>query len=134
MHFLPRRRPRSLSATLARERHDSAVDAALRSRDSRNPHFPLGGATISSRLLISGATGMIGSLLTEALVARGVEFSVMLRPGDAGDRIAGKPGVTATEGDFDDSASLRRALQGVDRAFLLTNSSERVEAQQVAFV
>jgi uncharacterized protein YbjT (DUF2867 family) len=77
---------------------------------------------------------MIGSLLTDALVARGVEFSVMLRPGASGDRIAGKPGVTATEGDFDDSASLRRALQGVDRAFLLTNSSERTEAQQVAFV
>jgi uncharacterized protein YbjT (DUF2867 family) len=87
-----------------------------------------------SRLLITGATGMIGSLLTDARVARGVEFSVMLRPGDLGDRIAGKPGVTSTEGDFDDPASLRRALEGVDRAFLLTNSSERTEAQQVAFV
>ena len=87
-----------------------------------------------SRLLISGATGMIGSLLTDALVARGVEFVVMLRPGDSGDRIAGKPGVTSTEGDFDDPASLRRALEGVDRAFLLTNSTERTEAQQIAFV
>jgi uncharacterized protein YbjT (DUF2867 family) len=77
---------------------------------------------------------MIGSLLTDALVARGVEFSVMLRLGDSGDRIAGKPGVTSTEGDFDDPASLRRALEGVDRAFLLTNSTERTEAQQVAFV
>jgi len=89
---------------------------------------------MSSRLLITGATGMIGSLLTDALVARGVEFSVMLRPGDSGDRITGKPGVSSTEGDFDDPISLRRALDGVDRAFLLTNSSERVEAQQVAFV
>jgi uncharacterized protein YbjT (DUF2867 family) len=89
---------------------------------------------MSSRLLITGATGMIGSLLTEALVARGVEFSVMLRPGDSGDRFAGKPGVTATEGDFDDPASLRKALEGVDRAFLLTNSTERTEAQQIAFV
>jgi uncharacterized protein YbjT (DUF2867 family) len=58
----------------------------------------------------------------------------MLRPGDSGDRIAGKPGVTSTEGDFDDPASLRRALEGVDRAFLLTNSTERTEAQQIAFV
>ena len=77
---------------------------------------------------------MIGSLLTDALVARGAEFSVMLRPGDSGDRIAGKPGVTSTEGDFDDPASLGRALEGVDRAFLLTNSTERTEAQQTAFV
>jgi uncharacterized protein YbjT (DUF2867 family) len=77
---------------------------------------------------------MIGSLLTEALIARGAEFSVMLRPGDSGGRVAGKPGVTSTAGDFDDPASLRGALEGVDRAFLLTNSSERTEAQQIAFV
>jgi uncharacterized protein YbjT (DUF2867 family) len=77
---------------------------------------------------------MIGSLLTEALVARGVEFSAMLRPGDSGERIAGKPGVTSIEGDFDDPASLRKALEGVDLAFLLTNSTERTEAQQIAFV
>jgi len=73
-------------------------------------------------------------LLADALVAQGVEFTVMLRPGDSGDRIAGKPGVSSTEGDFDDPASLRRALEGVDRVFLLTNSTERTEAQQIAFV
>ena len=87
-----------------------------------------------SNLLITGATGMIGSLLADALVDRGVEFTVMLRPGGSGDRFAGKPGVSSTEGDFDDPASLRRALEGVDRAFLLTNSTERTEAQQIAFV
>jgi len=77
---------------------------------------------------------MIGSLLADALVDQGVEFTVMLRPGGSGDRIAGKPGVSSTEGDFDDPESLRRALEGVDRAFLLTNSTERTEAQQIAFV
>src|SRR6516165_4480075 len=87
-----------------------------------------------SNLLITGATGMIGSLLSDALVAQGVEFTVMLRPGDSGDQISGKPGVSSTEGDFDDPESLRSALEGVDRAFLLTNSTERTEAQQVAFV
>ena len=77
---------------------------------------------------------MIGSLLTDALIAQDVEFTVMLRPGGSSDRIADKPGVTSTEGDFDDPASLRRALEGVDRAFLLTNPTERTEAQQIAFV
>ena len=101
--------------------------------DARNA-LVRGGLPIPSSLLITGATGMIGSLLADALVAQGVEFTVMLRPGGSGDRIAGKPGVSSTEGDFDDPASLRRALEGVDRAFLLTNSSERTEAQQIAFV
>jgi uncharacterized protein YbjT (DUF2867 family) len=87
-----------------------------------------------SRLLISGASGMIGSLLTDALLRQGVEFTVMLRPGGSSDQVAGRPGVTSIEGDFDDPASLRSALEGVDRAFLLTNSTERTQAQQIAFV
>ncbi len=37
-------------------------------------------------------------------------------------------------GDFDNPTSLERALQGVERAFLLTNSTERAEGQQLGFV
>ena len=54
---------------------------------------------MASRLLITGATGMIGSLLTDVLVAQEVEFSVMLRPGHTDERLAGTPGVTVREGD-----------------------------------
>ena len=36
--------------------------------------------------------------------------------------------------DFDDPASLCRALEGVERVFLVTNSTERVEEQQLRFV
>jgi uncharacterized protein YbjT (DUF2867 family) len=48
--------------------------------------------------------------------------------------LASLPGVDLVPGDFDDAASLARALQGVDRAFLVTPSSERAEAQQRSFV
>ena len=37
-------------------------------------------------------------------------------------------------GNFDDSRSIADALDSVDRAFLLTNSSEQAEAQQAGFV
>jgi uncharacterized protein YbjT (DUF2867 family) len=77
---------------------------------------------------------MIGSLLVDELVARGAEPAVMLRPGREAPELTAKPGVSAVEGDFDDPDSLRRALDGAERAFLLTNSSERAEAQQLAFV
>jgi uncharacterized protein YbjT (DUF2867 family) len=36
-------------------------------------------------------------------------------------------------GDFDDQTSLERAMLGVERAFLLTNSTERAEAPQLGF-
>jgi uncharacterized protein YbjT (DUF2867 family) len=77
---------------------------------------------------------MIGSLLVDELLARGAEPTVMLRPGREAPELTAKPGVSAVEGDFDDPDSLRRALDGAERAFLLTNSSERAEAQQLAFV
>ena len=44
------------------------------------------------------------------------------------------PGVEIATADFDQPESIRRALEGVDRAFLVTNSSERVEEQQLRFV
>ena len=85
-------------------------------------------------LLISGATGMIGGLVVDALVERGESLVAMVRPGSDPGRLAGLARVRIVEGDFDDARSLERALQGVGRAFLVTNSSERTEGQQKAFV
>src|SRR4029077_18598380 len=44
------------------------------------------------------------------------------------------PHVQFVEGDFDDCDSMRRACAGVERAFLLSNSTERAKQQQIAFV
>lgn len=85
-------------------------------------------------LLVSGATGMIGGLLVDALVERGVPLVAMVRPGSSVGALAERPGVQIVEGDFDDQQSLETALRGVERAFLVTNSSERTEGQQKAFV
>jgi len=43
-------------------------------------------------------------------------------------------GAEVVIGDFDDVETLARAFKGVERAFLLTNSSERAERQQSDFV
>lgn len=51
----------------------------------------------------------------------------------AGD-LAKLPGATLVQGDFDDVDSIANALMGIDRAFLLTNSSELAEEQQLRFV
>ena len=83
-------------------------------------------------ILVTGATGTNGSEVVKALAARGVTARAMMRsPKDAGEL---PPGITAVQGDFDDDASLDRALAGVERAFLLTPSTEQAEAQQLRFV
>jgi uncharacterized protein YbjT (DUF2867 family) len=44
------------------------------------------------------------------------------------------PHVEVVEGDFDRPMTLLTALAGVERAFLLTSSSEHAQAQQIAFI
>ena len=83
-------------------------------------------------ILVTGATGTNGREVVKALASQGVAAKAMTRSSkEAQDLPAG---VTGVEGDFDDEASLARALAGVERAFLLTPSTEHAETQQLRFV
>ena len=85
-------------------------------------------------ILVTGATGTNGAELVKLLSSRGVPLRALVRSRNRGTAIAALPGVESVVGDFDDPASLGRALAGVERAFLLTPSTDRAEAQQLAFV
>ncbi|HJV97287.1 MAG TPA: NmrA family NAD(P)-binding protein, partial [Albitalea sp.] len=67
-----------------------------------------------NRILVTGATGHIGSELVLRLKQRGEDFAVMTSK--AGREI---PGVLTVSGDFNDAASLKRAFSGFDTLFLL---------------
>jgi uncharacterized protein YbjT (DUF2867 family) len=79
-------------------------------------------------ILITGATGNIGTELTKHLAAQGISFRALLRTPK---QIEGAETVT---GDLENKESLVKALQGVEKAFLLTNSSEEAEQLQSNFV
>jgi uncharacterized protein YbjT (DUF2867 family) len=84
-------------------------------------------------ILVTGATGNNGIELIKRLSSLGAAVRAMVRKRH--DRGNGTlPGVHFMTADFDDPASIRRVLEGIDRAFLVTNSSERAEAQQLGFV
>ncbi|QDK79833.1 SDR family oxidoreductase [Spirosoma sp. KCTC 42546] len=85
-------------------------------------------------LLITGATGSIGAELTKLLADQGVPFRAMVRSPKDAQMLAALPGADVSSGDFNDAGSLATALQGIERAFLLTNSSEQAEKQQLDFV
>lgn len=82
-------------------------------------------------ILVTGATGRNGAKLIKLLSSRDVPARAMAR---VPEKIAKLPGVEAVAGDFDEPASVERALDGIERAFLLTNSTERATDQQCAFV
>ncbi|MGI4872137.1 MAG: SDR family oxidoreductase [Janthinobacterium lividum] len=87
-------------------------------------------------ILLTGATGNVGSAVANALAARQVPFRALVRnPADQpAQALAALPGAEVVTGDFNDAASLARALAGIERAFLLTNSTAQAEAQQLRFV
>jgi len=84
-------------------------------------------------ILVTGATGNNGTEIVKRLTARNVQVRAMVRDRNRASKIA-IPNVELVEGDFDRPQTLLGALAGVDRAFLLTNSTERAQAQQLAFV
>lgn len=83
-------------------------------------------------ILITGATGTVGSEVVKRLSDEDVPMRAITRdPGKA--EIIRRPQVEVVKGDFEDADSIHRACSGVDRAFLLTNSTERAEEQQTTF-
>lgn len=85
-------------------------------------------------ILVTGATGNIGGELVKQLVAHKVPFRAMVRHAKDVEVLSQHQGVDAVVGDFNDEQSVADALKGVERAFLLTPSSEQAETQQKVFV
>jgi uncharacterized protein YbjT (DUF2867 family) len=85
-------------------------------------------------ILVTGATGKNGLEIIKRLSGRQERIRAMVRKGSDNTKFTRRPNLEFAEADFDDAASLRKAMSGVQRAFLVTNSSEKVEERQLRFV
>ncbi|UYM05860.1 SDR family oxidoreductase [Solicola gregarius] len=79
---------------------------------------------------VAGAAGNTGRPLVEEVHRSGASVRAMVHRPD--DEVPGDPEKVVA--DFDDVDSVRTALRGVRRAYLVTPSSERAEQQQRNFV
>ena len=84
-------------------------------------------------ILVTGATGSNGTEIIKRLVGKNIQVRAMVRDRTKAKNIA-ISNVEVVEADFDRPETLQSVLTGVKRAFLLTNSSENAEAQQIAFI
>jgi uncharacterized protein YbjT (DUF2867 family) len=82
-------------------------------------------------ILVTGATGNTGRAIVDALVERDAPVRAMVRA--EADRGKLRPQVEGVVADFDDSAAIAAALDGAERAYLVTPSSEKAEEQQKRF-
>jgi len=73
---------------------------------------------MAGKILVTGATGTVGSAVVQALAAKGADFVAAAR--DAG-KTAAKfgPGVAAVAFDFADPATYQAATRDVEKVFLL---------------
>jgi len=82
-------------------------------------------------ILITGATGTIGSEVLRRIAARGEAVRAMTRNPS---RVQAPAGVEVVAGDFDDPASLERAVSGADGVFLLTPGGPSTERYDLAMM
>jgi uncharacterized protein YbjT (DUF2867 family) len=75
-------------------------------------------------ILVTGATGKVGTEVARQLKARGAPFRVLARTPQKARDLLGDD-VEVAQGDLGDPASLDRALAGVDHLFLLVTSDRR---------
>ena len=69
-------------------------------------------------ILVSGATGYVGSAVVRRLLSQGLEVAAMVRDaGAAGERLP--PQVTLRVADYEDISALRSALAGADQMILI---------------
>ena len=75
--------------------------------------------------LVTGASGHLGALAIEALLDRGVAPGDIVATARDTDRLSGlaAQGVVTRRLDYDDPASVRAALEGVDRVLLVSSSA-----------
>jgi len=84
------------------------------------------------KILVTGGTGAVGTILVQSLLKKGADVTVMT---SSPEKIADLPnGVGGVVGNFNDPASLETAFSGYDSLFLLNTVSPQETAQGLAGV
>lgn len=86
-----------------------------------------------SAILVTGASGQVGGALVEELLRRGAPLHAMARTEERADALAAR-GVDAVVADFERPETLQKALDGVDRAFLMSRDDPKQPKMEGAFV
>lgn len=88
---------------------------------------------MKSSIILTGATGNTGQVIAERLRERGVPFAALARSEKNRNKLASS-GISPIEGDFDEPASLTRALKGFETAYLVCTPDHLLVPRELAFI
>jgi len=93
-------------------------------------------AACTMSIVVTGATGHLGRLTVQALLARGVDPAIITATGRNSERLADVAtlGVRTALADFDDVGSLKQAFEGADKVLLVSGTDLGSRAAQHANV
>lgn len=83
-------------------------------------------------ILLTGVTGKIGGETAKQLIAKGAKLRALVRDAARAAELKAA-GVELVVGDIADAATVRKALNGADKAFLLLPNGEQQEANEKQF-
>ncbi len=84
-------------------------------------------------IVLTGPTGNTGQVIAKELLARGFSVLGMVRSEENRRRLRDL-GVESVHGDYDDPASLDRALAGAEKAYLVCTPDEHLVPRETAFI
>src|SRR3954447_9151132 len=85
-------------------------------------------------ILVTGATGLNGSMLVRRLSALGVPVRALVRTIAKAEALSALPNVEIVTGDMARPETLTEALRGVDRAMLISSSDPMMLDVQSSFI
>ena len=85
-------------------------------------------------ITVAGGTGLVGKSLTQALVHDGEQVRVLTRDPKAARAAFGDAKLEIVGVDFDDTATLRTAFTGSDKAFMSYGKSDRQVRDEIALI
>jgi len=85
-------------------------------------------------ILVTGAAGLSGSAIVKEFANNKVPVRALVRDGGKADAIAGLEGVEVVMGDMARRETVGPALEGVDRALLISSATPDMVETQTAFI
>ncbi|MHA4808898.1 NmrA family NAD(P)-binding protein [Flavitalea flava] len=88
----------------------------------------------NTNILISGAAGLSGSLILQALSDRRQPVRALVRDAAKATFLNHYPGIEIFQGDMLRKESLKTALEGIDRAVLISSANDQMVETQHSFI
>ena len=79
-------------------------------------------------ILVTGATGNVGSEIARQLIARKVPFRIYVRDAEKAAAMIGTDGYDVAIGSFSDAEAFAAALNGITSLYMVTNQSDAFKA------